>query len=250
MSTTLYAIYGNKGGKANADVKQLKDRIDVIEPKVTNLANITAKTNIKNIFETPQAIKGTTCFLEFRDGSNNRKGWVGKGSDASEDIAVNAETNSLLLSANNHVLVRPGNSYQFLYERANLSNDNEVANKKYVDTKTGNYIKVINHSSNLNANQVNQWTLSGLTLENKGVYEIIIKTAVSGQDLLASGVIMVNEKTYLNKYANFTWSDNWNGNQDKKLVLAIHENKIKMQSNFVMNGVVVFARKLSIPSNW
>lgn len=243
--TGLYA-----GGASSAEVENLKNRVDVIEPKVTNLANIAAKTNLKNTFETPQAIKGSTCFIEFIDNNNNRKGWVGKGNASSEDIAVNAETNSLLLSANNHVLVRPGNNYQFLYERANLSNENEVANKKYVDSKIGNYIKVISHTANLTANQVNQWTLSGLTLENKGVYEIIIKTAVSGQDLLASGTLMVNEKTYLNKYATFTWSDNWNGDPDKKVVLAIHENKIKMQSNFIMNGVIVFARKLNIPTNW
>lgn len=242
----LLGIYSDS---ASPEVKDLKDRLDIIEPKVTNLANITAKTNIKNTFLTPQTIKGTTAFVEFKKTDNDRKGWIGKGSDTSDDISITAETNSLILNANNHVLVRPGSNYQFLYERANFSNENEVVNKKYVD-KFNNYIKVITHTANLTANQVNQWTLSGLTLENKGVYEIIIKTAVSGQDLLASGTLMVNEKTYLNKYATFTWSDNWNGDPDKKLVLAIHENKIKMQSNFVMNGVIVFARKLNIPTSW
>lgn len=243
--TGLYA-----GGASSVEVENLKNRVDVIEPKVTNLANIAAKTNIKNTFLTPQTIQGTTAFVEFKKTDNDRKGWIGKGSDTSDDISITAETNSLILNANNHVLVRPGSNYQFLYERANLSNDNEVANKKNVDSKIGNYIKVISHTANLNANQINQWTLSGLTLENKGVYEIIIKTAVSGQDLLASGTLMVNEKTYLNKYATFTWSDNWNGDPDKKLVVAIHENKIKMQANFVMNGAIVFARKLNIPTSW
>lgn len=231
-------------------LENLKNRVDVIEPKVTSLSNVAAKTNIRNTFLTPQTIKGTTAFVEFKKTDNDRKGWIGKGSDNSDDIAVTAETNSLVLSANNHVLVRPGGSYQFLYERSSLSNDNEVANKKYVDTKIGNYIKVINHASNLNANQVNQWTLSGLTLENKGVYELIIKTGVSGKDLLASGIIMVNDKNYLNQYSTFTWSDTWNGNPDKKLVVAIHENKIKMQANFAMGGVIVFVRKLSIPTSW
>lgn len=235
---------------SSTDLENLKNRVDVIEPKVTSLSNVAAKTNIRNTFLTPQTIKGTTAFVEFKKTDNDRKGWIGKGSDNSDDIAVTAETNSLVLSANNHVLVRPGGSYQFLYERSSLSNDNEVANKKYVDTKVGNYIKVINHASNLNANQVNQWTLSGLTLENKGIYELIIKTGISGKDLLASGIIMVNDKNYLNQYATFTWSDNWNGNPDKKLVVAIHENKIKMQSNFAMGGVIVFVRKLSIPTSW
>lgn len=248
---SLDSLYGvDKNQIANkSDLSALKTRVDTLEPKVTNLANITAKTNIKNTFETPQTIRGTTAFVEFKKTDSDRKGWVGKGSDSSDDISVNAETHSLYLTANNHVVVRPGNNYQFLYEKANLSNDNEVANKKYVD-KFNNYIKVISHTANLNANQINQWTLSGLTLENKGVYEVIIKTAVSGQDLLASGTIMVNDKTYLNQYSTFTWSNNWNGNPDKKLVVAIHENKMKMQSNFVMSGVVVFVRKLNIPTNW
>lgn len=233
---------------STADIENVKTRLDTIEPKVTNLANIAAKTNLKNTFETPQAIKGSTCFIEFIDNNNNRKGWVGKGNASSEDIAINAETNSLVLSANNHILVRPGNNYQFLYERANLSNDNEVANKKYVDNKTGNYVRIVNHTSNLNANQINQWTLANFTLENQKVYEIILKTGVSGKDLLASGTIMVNDKNYLNQYSTFTWSDNWNGDPNKKLVLAIHENKIKIQSNFIMNGVVIMCRKLPISS--
>lgn len=233
---------------SSTQIDSLKNRLDTLEPKVTNLANISAKTNLKNTFETPQAIKGSTCFIEFIDNNNNRKGWVGKGNASSEDIAINAETNSLVLSANNHILVRPGNNYQFLYERANLSNDNEVANKKYVDTKTGNYVRIVNHTSNLNANQINQWTLANFTLENQKVYEIILKTGVSGKDLLASGTIMVNDKNYLNQYSTFTWSDNWNGDPNKKLVLAIHENKIKIQSNFIMNGVVIMCRKLPITS--
>lgn len=233
---------------SSTQIDSLKNRLDTLEPKVTNLANIAAKTNIKNTFLTPQAIKGSTCYVEFIDNNNDRKGWIGKGNATSSDIAINAETNSLVLSANNHVLVRPGNNYQFLYERANLSNDNEVANKKYVDTKTGNYVRIVNHTSNLNANQINQWTLANFTLENQKVYEIILKTGVSGKDLLASGTIMVNDKNYLNQYSTFTWSDNWNGDPNKKLVLAIHENKIKIQSNFIMNGVVIMCRKLPITS--
>lgn len=233
---------------SSTQIDSLKNRLDTIEPKVTNLANIAAKTNIKNTFLTPQAIKGSTCYVEFIDNNNDRKGWIGKGNATSSDIAINAETNSLVLSANNHVLVRPGNNYQFLYERANLSNDNEVANKKYVDNKTGNYVRIVNHTSNLNANQINQWTLANFTLENQKVYEIILKTGISGKDLLASGTIMVNDKNYLNQYSTFTWSDNWNGDPNKKLVLAIHENKIKIQSNFIMNGVVIMCRKLPITS--
>lgn len=233
---------------STTDIENVKTRLDTIEPKVTNLANIAAKTNIKNTFLTPQTIRGTTAFIEFKKTDSDRKGWIGKGSDSSDDIAVTAETNSLVLSANNHVLVRPGNNYQFLYERANLSNDNEVANKKYVDTKTGNYVRIVNHTSNLNANQINQWTLSNFTLENQKVYEIILKTGISGKDLLASGTIMVNDKNYLNQFSTFTWSDNWSGDPDKKLVLAIHENKIKIQSNFIMNGVVIMCRKLPINS--
>lgn len=120
--------------------------ITTLKTKVNNLANIAAKTNLKNTFEAPQAIKGTTCFVEFRDNNNNRKGWVGKGSDASEDISVNAETNSLYLTANNHVVVRPGNNYQFLYERTNFSNQSEVVNKRYVDDQN-KYVRIISQRS-------------------------------------------------------------------------------------------------------
>lgn len=67
--TGLYA-----DGGSTAAVENLKNRVDVLEPKVTNLANIAAKTNIKNTFLTPQAIKGSTCYIEFIDNNNNRKG--------------------------------------------------------------------------------------------------------------------------------------------------------------------------------
>lgn len=222
--------------------------ITTLKTKVNNLANIAAKTNIKNTFETPQAIKGSTCFVEFRNSNNDRKGWVGKGSDASEDISVNAETNSLYLTANNHVVVRPGSRYQFLYERANLSNDNEVANKKYVDDQN-KYVKIVSHTSALNANQVLQWTPTGMTFQNTGVYEFIIKGAISGKDMLGNITLAVNSPTYLNQGSTLTWSDGWDGNPDKKMVVAVHDGKFKIQTNFALSSILVFCRKVpNIPS--
>lgn len=222
--------------------------ITTLKTKVNNLANIAAKTNIKNTFETPQAIKGSTCFVEFRNSNNDRKGWVGKGNASSEDIAVTAETNSLYLAANNHVVVRPGNSYQFLYERANLSNDNEVANKKYVDDQN-KYVKIVSHTSALNANQVLQWTPTGITFQNRGVYEFIIKGAIQNKDLLANITLAVNNPTYLNQGSTLTWSDGWDGNPDKKMVVAVHDGKFKIQTNFALSSIIVFCRKVpNIPS--
>lgn len=222
--------------------------ITTLKTKVNNLANIAAKTNIKNTFETPQAIKGSTCFVEFRNSNNDRKGWVGKGNASSEDIAVTAETNSLYLAANNHVVVRPGNSYQFLYERANLSNDNEVANKKYVDDQN-KYVKIVSHTSALNANQVLQWTPTGMTFQNRGVYEFIIKGAIQNKDLLANITLAVNNPTYLNQGSTLTWSDGWDGNPDKKMVVAVHDGKFKIQTNFALSSIIVFCRKVpNIPS--
>lgn len=221
--------------------------ITTLKTKVNNLANIAAKTNLKNTFEAPQAIKGTTCFVEFRNNNNDRKGWVGKGSDASEDISVNAETNSLYLTANNHVVVRPGSRYQFLYERANLSNDNEVANKKYVDDQN-KYIKIVSQSSGLTANNVLQWTPTGLTFE-KGVYEFIIKGGIANKDMLANITLAVNSPTYLNQGSTLTWSDGWDGNPDKKMVVAVHDGKFKIQTNFALSSIIVFCRKVpNIPS--
>lgn len=222
--------------------------ITTLKTKVNNLANIAAKTNLKNTFEAPQAIKGTTCFVEFRNNNNDRKGWVGKGSDASEDISVNAETNSLYLTANNHVVVRPGSRYQFLYERANLSNDNEVANKKYVDDQN-KYVKIVSHTSALNANQVLQWTPTGMTFQNTGVYEFIIKGAITGKDMLGNITLAVNNPTYLNQGSTLTWSDGWDGNPDKKMVVAVHDGKFKIQTNFALSSIIVFCRKVpNIPS--
>lgn len=222
--------------------------ITTLKTKVNNLANIAAKTNLKNTFEAPQAIKGTTCFVEFRNNNNDRKGWVGKGSDASEDISVNAETNSLYLTANNHVVVTPGSRYQFLYERANLSNDNEVANKKYVDDQN-KYVKIVSHTSALNANQVLQWTPTGMTFQNRGVYEFIIKGAIANKDILGNITLAVNNTTYLNQGSTLTWSDGWDGNPDKKMVVAVHDGKFKIQTNFALSSIIVFCRKVpNIPS--
>lgn len=222
--------------------------ITTLKTKVNNLANIAAKTNLKNTFEAPQAIKGTTCFVEFRNNNNDRKGWVGKGSDASEDISVNAETNSLYLTANNHVVVRPGNNYQFLYERSNFSNQNEVVNKKYVDDQN-KYVRIVSQSSGLSANQVLQWTPTGMTFQTRGVYEFIIKGAIANKDLLANITLAVNNPTYLNQGSTLTWSDGWDGNPDKKMVVAVHDGKFKIQTNFALTSILVFCRKVpNIPS--
>lgn len=246
---SLDSLYGvDKNQIANkSDLSALKTRVDTLEPKVTNLANITAKTNIKNTFETPQTIRGTTAFVEFKKTDSDRKGWVGKGSDTSDDISLNAETHSLYLTANNHVVVRPGNNYQFLYEKANLSNDNEVANKKYVDSQN-KYIKIVSQSSGLTANNVLQWTPTGMTFQ-KGVYEFIIKGAITGKDMLGSITLAVNSPTYLNQGSTLTWSDSWDGNPDKKMVVAVHDSKFKIQTNFALSSITVFCRKVpNIPS--
>lgn len=246
---SLDSLYGvDKNQIANkSDLQELKTRVDTLEPKVTNLANITAKTNIKNTFLTPQTIRGTTAFVEFKKTDTNRNGWIGKGSDSSDDISVTAETNSLYLTANHNVVVRPGTNNQFLYEKATLSNDNEVANKKYVDEQN-KYIKIVSQSSGLNANQILQWTPTGMTFQ-KGVYEFIIKCAITGKDMLGNITLTVNNPAYLNQGSTLTWSDSWDGNPNKKIVVAVHESKFKIQANFALSSILVFCRKVpNIPS--
>lgn len=246
---SLDSLYGvDKSQIANkGDVAALTQKVAVLEPKVTNLANITAKTNIKNTFLTPQTIRGTTAFVEFKKTDTNRNGWIGKGSDTSDDISVTAETNSLYLTANHNVVVRPGTNNQFLYEKATLSNDNEVANKKYVDEQN-KYIKIVSQSSGLNANQILQWTPNGMTFQ-KGVYEFIIKVAIQGKDMLGNITLTVNDPAYLNQGSTLTWSDSWDGNPNKKIVVAVHERKFKIQANFALSSILVFCRKVpNIPS--
>lgn len=135
-----------------------------------------------------------------------------------------------------------------MYERANLSNDNEVANKKYVDDQN-KYVKIVSHTSALNANQVLQWTPTGMTFQNRGVYEFIIKGAITGKDMLGNITLAVNNSTYLNQGSTLTWSDGWDGNPDKKMVVAVHDGKFKIQTNFALSSIIVFCRKVpNIPS--
>lgn len=134
-TTRLSSIYGE-----DANIRYLEDRIN-------NMRNVDAYTKqesdnrfarlaVNNTFTDNQTIKGSTAFIEFKDGSNNRKGYIGKSSASSADVELKAETNSLTLGANHHVILRPGNNYQARYEKTPTEGV-EIANKAYVDTKTG-----------------------------------------------------------------------------------------------------------------
>lgn len=133
-TTRLSSLYGD-----DANIRYLED-------KVNNLKNVNAYTKQEsdarfarlgnqNTFTENQTIKGSTAFIEFKDGSNNRKGYIGKSSASSADVELRAETNSLTLGANHHVILRPGNNYQARYEKTPTEGV-EIANKAYVDTKT------------------------------------------------------------------------------------------------------------------
>lgn len=134
-TTRLSSIYGE-----DANIRYLEDRIN-------NMRNVDAYTKqesdnrfarlaVNNTFTDNQTIKGSTAFIEFKDGSNNRKGYIGKSSASSADVELKAETNSLTLGANHHIILRPGNNYQARYEKTPTEGV-EIANKAYVDTKTG-----------------------------------------------------------------------------------------------------------------
>lgn len=57
MKMKLDHIYGNSSGNA-ADITALTNKVNAIETKVTNLGNITAKTNIANVFTANQEVRG------------------------------------------------------------------------------------------------------------------------------------------------------------------------------------------------
>lgn len=134
-TTRLNSLYGD-----DANIRYLEDRIN-------NMRNVDAYTKAEsdnrfarlanqNTFTENQTIKGSTAFIEFKDSSNARKGYIGKSSASSADVELKAETNSLTLGANHHVILKPGNNYQARYEKTPTEGV-EIANKAYVDTKTG-----------------------------------------------------------------------------------------------------------------
>lgn len=134
-TTRLNSLYGD-----DANIRYLEDRIN-------NMRNVDAYTKAEsdsrfarlanqNTFTENQTIKGSTAFIEFKDSSNARKGYIGKSSASSADVELKAETNSLTLGANHHVIIKPGNNYQARYEKTPTEGV-EIANKAYVDTKTG-----------------------------------------------------------------------------------------------------------------
>lgn len=153
-TTRLNSLYGD-----DANIRYLEDRIN-------NMRNVDAYTKqesdnrfarlaVNNTFTDNQTIKGSTAFIEFKDGSNNRKGYIGKSSASSADVELRAETNSLTLGANHHVILRPGNNYQARYEKTPTEGV-EIANKAYVDTKTGANKTILDrHENSINENRNN-----------------------------------------------------------------------------------------------
>lgn len=144
LTTRLDSLYGEEPNLRYledriAKIKQVdtytKTEIDNKHTAIEEKINNCSKKNESNVFTDIQAIKGNTAFLEFIDNSNTRRGWVGKGSTSSNDVSLNADTNSLLLSANHHIILNPGNNYQAKYNKNPTVND-EIVNKAYVDTKT------------------------------------------------------------------------------------------------------------------
>lgn len=144
LTTRLDSLYGEEPNLRYledriAKIKQVdtytKTEIDNQHATIQSKIDKCSKKNESNVFTDIQSIKGNTAFLEFIDNSNTRRGWVGKGSTSSNDLSLNADTNSLLLSANHHIILNPGNNYQAKYNKNPTVND-EIVNKAYVDTKT------------------------------------------------------------------------------------------------------------------
>lgn len=153
-TTRLSSLYGD-----DANIRYLEDRIN-------NMRNVDAYTRQEsdnrfarltenNTFTNNQTIKGGSAFVEFKGTDNNRKGYVGKPSSTSNDMELKAETNSLTLSANHHVIIKPGSNYQARYEKTPTEGV-EIANKTYVDTKTGANKTILDrHENSINENRNN-----------------------------------------------------------------------------------------------
>lgn len=151
-TTRLSSLYGD-----DANIRYLEDRIN-------NMRNVDAYTRQEsdnrfarltenNTFTNNQTIKGGSAFVEFKGTDNNRKGYVGKPSSTSNDMELKAETNSLTLSANHHVIIKPGSNYQARYEKTPTEGV-EIANKAYVDTKTGANKTILDrHENSINENR-------------------------------------------------------------------------------------------------
>lgn len=161
LTTRLDSLYGEEPNLRYledriAKIKQVdtytKTEIDNQHATIQSKIDNCAKKNESNTFTEYQAIKGNTAFVEFRDNSNTRKGYIGKSSSTSNDIELNSESNSLMLTANHHVILTPGSNYQARYNKTPTVNE-EIANKAYVDSKTAANKTILDqHDNRINGN--------------------------------------------------------------------------------------------------
>lgn len=110
-------------------IDDLNNRLDNL-PAIPNLTDY-AKKNEDNEFVT-QHIKGDSAYVGFKKQNGDRKGYIGVATHNSNDVAVVAQSNSLLLQANHNISLSVGNNYAATYSKVPTGNDH-ITNKKYVD---------------------------------------------------------------------------------------------------------------------
>lgn len=117
--TKLDHIYGNVG--TNVDLTPINNKITALENKnnqqdtqITNLSNITAKTNLENTFTANQNVngmiytKGNNVGLTLKDnGGTIRGNVIAQGAD----LKIEANTNSMIINAVHNINLNPSSGY-------------------------------------------------------------------------------------------------------------------------------------------
>lgn len=106
------------------------------------------------------------------------------------------------------------------------------------------YVRIVNHTQQVNANSLAEWTPSGLNLENNKIHQFIIKVGVSGVDYICTWEAYITNTNYKNMGPIFYFSDNnTDFGESCKLKFWVDNNKVKLLSSINLSNVVVYMRK-------
>lgn len=106
------------------------------------------------------------------------------------------------------------------------------------------YVRIVNHTSQLNANNVGEWTPNGLNIENNKVHQFIIKLGVNNVDYIFEWSGYITNANYKNMGPTFTFAaNNTDFNETCKVKFWVDNNKVKLLCSINLANVVVYLKK-------
>lgn len=136
----------------------------------------------------------------------------------------------------------PNQSTQALQVQKKPTEPNDVMRRSDFD-----WYEIVNHTTNLAANSIGEWSIRRYTIQPNTLYEFLFKTGLSQKDLVLQFKILVGSDINYH-YNSATYLFNLNENElntNNQIKFWLKDNKFKLKTNIALPNVKAFIRRVA-----